>query len=67
MIVLYLDGKKKVQDPKSTKYLQKIEHTGTHIRLKKVLCIESVKKVLLFELDIRCRFSKNINRQLSNN
>jgi len=24
-----LDGKKKTQDSKSTKYLQKIEHTGT--------------------------------------
>lgn len=29
MIILwYLGGKKKAQDPKSTKYLQKIEHTG---------------------------------------
>jgi len=31
--VVYLDGKKKTQDPKSTKYLQKIEHTGIHIRI----------------------------------
>lgn len=29
MIVLsYSGGQKKTQDPKSTKYLQKIEHTG---------------------------------------
>lgn len=29
--MIYLDGKKKIQDPKSTKYLQKIEHTGTYL------------------------------------
>lgn len=31
IILWYLDGKKKTQDSKTTKYLQKIEHTGTKI------------------------------------
>lgn len=47
--MVYLDGKKKTQDPKSTKYLQKIEHTGIHIRIleKPPRVFESGKVVML--------------------
>lgn len=49
IILLYLDGQKKTQDTKSTKYLQKIEHTGTDINVKnkkkKPRAFESVEKI----------------------